>query len=216
MFIYGLFSPEGELRYVGKTLRSLSRRLKQHLWTGSLRKENHRNSWIKSLLAKGQSPDIQLIQALNTVADLNEAEKYWIGFFRNQGCDLVNGTDGGDGGATWTGKVGYWKGKKFSAEDRQHQREGLARVNWSERMKDRGISLESVQKMKANMPHRKSIVDEDENVYQSIREAARALGIKSTHNIVEIFQGKRRTALGHTFRPVIQGAVEPIIQLPKV
>jgi len=179
MFIYGLFSPSGELRYVGKTLRTLGRRLHQHFWACSLAKDNHRNSWLKSLLAQGQRPEIQLIQKLNTVSDLNEAEKYWIGFFRSQGCDLVNGTNGGDGGATMTGKIGYWRGKKFSAEHRQAISEGLARIGWSESLTGRKCASESVRKMKHNMPHRRPVVDENGNIYQSVREAARVVGASS-------------------------------------
>lgn len=97
MRIYGLFDPSGELRYVGKTTRSLEHRLRGHLHPYALRPKAHRANWLKGLLARGERPTIQLIQELFRVQDLREAEVYWIAFFRGQGCRLVNGTNGGEG-----------------------------------------------------------------------------------------------------------------------
>lgn len=96
--IYGLFDPRtGELRYVGKTVSSLKKRLREHLSYQKTKGHTHRENWIKSLLSLNLRPDIQLIQAFNTEADMDAAEVYWIKFFRDEGCDLVNKTDGGEG-----------------------------------------------------------------------------------------------------------------------
>lgn len=97
MYIYGLFCRNGELRYIGQTIKPLDARLKEHLWASSLKKATHKNYWIKSLLAKGLKPEIQVIQELYTLDDLNKAEDYYIKFFKEQGCDLTNSRDGGIG-----------------------------------------------------------------------------------------------------------------------
>ncbi len=100
MEIYGLFDDSGELRYVGKTEQTLAKRLKEHVAPWHLIAATHKNSWIKQLLRYGLNPRIQTIQTLpkETVqSDLNKAEIYWIKFFKDQGCRLTNGTDGGEG-----------------------------------------------------------------------------------------------------------------------
>lgn len=97
MQIYGLFDELGELRYVGKTTVPLRNRLSNHLNPPKLVGVSHKNTWIKSILKGGVRPTIDLIQTLHTIEDLNAAEIYWIKFFRDQGCRLTNGTDGGDG-----------------------------------------------------------------------------------------------------------------------
>lgn len=111
MEIYGLSDPStGQLRYVGKTGRSLALRLQKHLNPSHLEGCTHKNSWIKSVLSLGQKPIIHSIQVLDTSEDLNNAEIYWIKFFRDQGCRLTNGTDGGDGSQV---------GRTFSFETRE-------------------------------------------------------------------------------------------------
>ena len=91
--IYGLFSGiDVELRYVGKTINSLEWRLSKHLAENN---DNYKCRWIKS---ENKNIYIQLIQELYNKEDLNNAEIYWIKYFRENGCKLTNLTDGGDGG----------------------------------------------------------------------------------------------------------------------
>ncbi len=100
MEIYGLFDELGELRYVGKTVGVLTKRLIKHLSPTELVAPTHKNNWIKQLLRYGAKPQIRRILALPppaTLDDLDCAEIYWIAFFRAQGCRLTNGTNGGDG-----------------------------------------------------------------------------------------------------------------------
>ena len=96
--IYGLFHPEtGELRYIGQTRKSLNKRLKNHLGHSKNIKTNRWVcSWIRKLLRFGLIPRIQYIQEYKFITnqDLNNAEIYWIKYFREQGCRLVNVTNG--------------------------------------------------------------------------------------------------------------------------
>lgn len=92
--IYVLKHPDTlEIRYVGKTVRSLSRRLGNHIANAKGNKHNkHLSNWILSILREDKKPIIELIEEY----DYNvwqEREKYWISQFPN----LINLTIGGDG-----------------------------------------------------------------------------------------------------------------------
>ena len=61
--------------------------------------KNHRNNWLKSLLNQNLKPQIELIdEGYKARSSLCDAEVFLIAFYRELGVDLVNGTDGGDGG----------------------------------------------------------------------------------------------------------------------
>lgn len=92
--IYTLKHPDTlEVRYVGKTVRSLSRRLGNHIDNAKRSKHNkHLSNWILSILAIGKRPIIELIEEVDN-SIWQEREKYWISQYSN----LVNLTAGGDG-----------------------------------------------------------------------------------------------------------------------
>ena len=92
--IYVLKHPDTlEVRYVGKTVRSLNRRLGNHVANAKGNKHNkHLSNWILSILALGKRPIIELIEEVDSSL-WQEREKYWITQFPN----LINLTEGGDG-----------------------------------------------------------------------------------------------------------------------
>lgn len=92
--IYILIDPlSEEIRYVGKTSQTLRARLQKHLRE---KKRNHRTNWLRSLTRLGLLPRIELVQEVPST-QWPLAERYWIQYYRNSGCPLVNGTDGGEG-----------------------------------------------------------------------------------------------------------------------
>jgi hypothetical protein len=94
-FIYVLKeSIDGEVRYVGKTVRKLENRLSGHICDKT---RSYRTHWIQSLLRDGVAPVIELIETVPYDQDWVEREKYWIKYYRDAGCNLVNATDGGEG-----------------------------------------------------------------------------------------------------------------------
>jgi hypothetical protein len=99
MFIYYLSGLDGEMKYIGKTI-DLKKRFKSHLLHSRLKKDTYKNHWIKKLLNDGDCLEIHIIQQLYNEKDLNEAEKYWIKFFKDNGARLTNQTEGGDGRTT--------------------------------------------------------------------------------------------------------------------
>lgn len=102
--IYSLEDPiTNEVRYIGYTKKSLKQRLTQHLNNvreaeKGKRKWNYRLSWIKSLKAK---PIIKEIEQVNA-CDVKHFEIFWISQFKTWGFNLVNLTNGGDGGDTYS------------------------------------------------------------------------------------------------------------------
>lgn len=93
--IYVLRDPRtDEIRYVGKTVRSLVRRLSAHI-NRSAEKRTHRDCWIAGLMSAGFRPVIEQIDT--AFDDWAEKERFWIKFYREAGTDLTNRTDGGDG-----------------------------------------------------------------------------------------------------------------------
>lgn len=82
-------------RYVGITIKDLDKRLLGHL--GSLKSKTHKNHWIKSLLKDGICPTIHLIEEVIGWDYACKVEQYWIKEFREQGYNLTNSTDGGEG-----------------------------------------------------------------------------------------------------------------------
>jgi len=96
--IYGLVDPRNDqLRYVGKTKHQLSRRLTQHMADARGQYKNyHSSNWMRSLLVKGLEPEIFLIESVAR-AEWEEAEQFWIAYFRYIGANLTNLTAGGEG-----------------------------------------------------------------------------------------------------------------------
>lgn len=104
--IYGLVEVRkdhqrfGEIRYVGQTVTQLNERLRMHIWEA--KKEEKllhlpKNRWINKLSKFNLFPKIILVQELNNRFDLNQAEIYWISYFKSIGCDLLNANAGGGG-----------------------------------------------------------------------------------------------------------------------
>lgn len=94
--IYTLANPiTGEIRYIGKTVKTLSQRLTDHIYSVK-RESNYRTNWIKSILKIGYEP---LIEPLDTCFwdKSQELETYWIFQFKAWGFNLVNLTNGGEG-----------------------------------------------------------------------------------------------------------------------
>ena len=92
--IYILKDYAGQIRYVGKTIKSLRERLTQHIYTSKTNK-HHAANWIRSMIANSVLPTIHLVEEV--YGDGCKQERMWISEMRKNGHSLVNSTDGGEG-----------------------------------------------------------------------------------------------------------------------
>jgi len=125
-FIYALKDPDtGEIRYVGKA-NNPEARLRNHI--GKAKEEkNHRANWIKSLMARGKFPVLEIIDE-SPEDEWPMLEAAYIQFYTEEGCNLVNGTFGGEGlgkptpetrhkmSIAQSGRKGPNLGRKFTPE----------------------------------------------------------------------------------------------------
>lgn len=96
--IYGLYDPiTDEVRYVGKAV-NLYNRIKNHYKNSRLIIETHKNNWLNKLLKNGLYVNVKIIELCDDESQLNDCEIKWINYYKLIGCDLTNGTNGGDGG----------------------------------------------------------------------------------------------------------------------
>ncbi len=94
-FIYALLDPRtGAIRYVGKA-DDPQKRLGDHLRQCKCG-ESYRAHWLRQLLRDGLRP---LLEVVDEVAQSEWAavECAYVTFYKEQGCELVNATPGGDG-----------------------------------------------------------------------------------------------------------------------
>lgn len=92
--IYGLRCPiKQEIRYVGKTISPLRKRLRDHI-SEALRKTegfSYKQNWIRKLNSQNLKPTIELIEECQE-ENWQEREMYWISVFQM----LTNSTPGGE------------------------------------------------------------------------------------------------------------------------
>lgn len=94
-YIYALCYPSNNIRYIGVS-KNPEKRFRQHINPSNLKNKTHKNDWIKSLLSQNLIPELLIIESV-VYEEHQEREKFWIQYYKNNGCDLVNGTEGGDG-----------------------------------------------------------------------------------------------------------------------
>lgn len=92
--IYALCDPiTGEVRYIGKTINQLHKRLSGH-WRD--KRKNYKTHWINSLKEQGLKPTIKLIEICEE-SNWEDRERYWIAFYRSINDRLTNWLEGGNG-----------------------------------------------------------------------------------------------------------------------
>lgn len=92
--IYVLKDPITDVvRYVGKANDPFTR-FQQHLVAS--RGSSYTSRWVRSILNSGRKPILQIIDEV-PVNEWPSWEVAYIEFFKESGCNLVNGTLGGDG-----------------------------------------------------------------------------------------------------------------------
>ena len=97
--IYGLTDPREtddikRVRYVGKGPPLI--RYRCHISCARREVRRHCYNWLRNVLAADLLPGQRILE-WTTARDGSEREQVWIRSLREQGADLTNGTDGGEG-----------------------------------------------------------------------------------------------------------------------
>ncbi|KKM20405.1 hypothetical protein LCGC14_1645800 [marine sediment metagenome] len=97
-YIYGLTDlTTNELRYVGYTDDTLEKRCDDHWKERNHKKRTYKRNWIRKLYEEhNQKPKIFMIEEINPER-WEEAETFWIEYFKFLGCNLTNVALGGKG-----------------------------------------------------------------------------------------------------------------------
>jgi hypothetical protein len=214
--VYALIDPrDNEVRYIGKTFRSVHRRLRRHLSPCYLKGNTHKERWLRQLIARGLEPAVVVLETCATDEELCSAERRHIAEHRTRGVRLTNATDGGDGTA------GYKRtpqaiertrraliGKPKSAEHRLR----IGRAGRGRRASESTRALLRVVRKLPRSPlsevHRENLsrakggrpfVDQHGNVYATQKGTARSLGLNVGH-LNEVLHGTRTHVKGLHFR----------------
>lgn len=170
--IYVLTDPRtGEVRYVGKTQRPLGRRLTYHLRDAKLKNAAgdwhytfHAYSWVRSLLNAGVRPDIEEVEVCSTSEALDEAERFYVDYFRSLGFRLTNTKPGGEGGCA--------KGRVITPEHRA-KLSLAARRQWSDPEK-RSRTVEGLQRATSTAEFRQAVSQGKLRSWASRKQAVNA------------------------------------------
>jgi hypothetical protein len=193
VYIYALADPNtGQIRYVGKTIEP-RRRFATHCRGDKADVHSHRARWIAKLKANGLKPVLHILETVED-ARWQEAECKWIAFYRSTGCDLVNSTDGGDGGHNPPPDVREkisrtHKGRKFSESHRS--KIGAAH-------KGRVFSPDSIAKMSHSRIGNSNCVGRKLSEETKRKIGAAQLGRKQSPEEIE---KKRLASLGRKHSP---------------
>ena len=116
--IYVLKDPtNNEIKYVGKTKRTLCERLCRHkAYARETSKPTYTTNWINSLLKENLSPMIECIEKC-TELNWQDREKFWIRYYKNKGIKLTNYLEGGQGAYGGINTASF-KGRKHSEKSK--------------------------------------------------------------------------------------------------
>lgn len=176
--IYCLKDPEsGDVRYVGWSIDPRSR-LKSHIKVAKNgRENNHRTNWIKSLLRRGAVPVLEVLET--GIIDFTSAERAWISHFREMGCNLTNGTDGGEG------MLGF----RPSAETKEKIASALRG-----RPGNKGAVIEEWHKARVAEANRKRVWTAEQKAALSARRKGRSTSEEHRKHLSEALKGRKAGA----------------------
>lgn len=93
-YIYALIDPRTyKIRYVGKANKPNNRH-NEH--SSRFYEDNYRSRWLHQLYNLSLKALLYVIEECNDSV-WQERERFWIKYYRELGCSLVNATDGGEG-----------------------------------------------------------------------------------------------------------------------
>jgi len=161
-YIYILKDPNTqEIRYVGQAV-NLTKRLDHHIQVSKIpTNTRHISNWIRSLTSK---PLIETIEVCE-YSEINNRERWWIKYYREQGCNLCNHSNGGEGA-------------------------GIGNTNCVGRV----LSEETKEKLRrANKQSKPTIHISSGKIYPTLKEACKELNIAYVNEFMKLKRNTSKT-----------------------
>jgi len=177
--IYMMVDPsDNQFRYIGQTTNGI-KRICNHFTPSILKIKGYKNSWIKSVQAKGLKPIVLITHKADSQIELNAKEKELVETF-NKCVHLTNIAEGGNSKGRLNPRI------KIPAN-----------MSWSQ-LPNYSARLE------ATLKHTKMrcLHDQHGKFYRSISDAARMIG-SSGSNIRKQLTGKAHHVKGYIFTDAI-------------
>lgn len=183
--LYCLRCPvSNEIRYIGQTSKSLKERLRTHV-KGITKNNNHRTSWLKSLVYINQLPVIEQLFVTNDQDYIDRIEVGTIKQLRKRKYKLVNSDRGGrtrrgykhkEETKLLLSKIAKNQCKKAQIEAMKKANTGLKRSDKekkqiSNRMKGRIMTIEVKQKLSQSLKD-KNVQPSRETIMKGVKSSA--------------------------------------------
>jgi len=142
--VYGLIdSRNDQLRYVGQSSRGLARAYEHAREHRNKTHNARKRDWFHALEKSKRGYIILVLDEVATKDLLDEAEMFYISYFRFIGCDLVNVGEGGWGSR---GKLNTLHRKRLSTAAKERWKNPAERKRMSRAMRGRFISDDTRKK----------------------------------------------------------------------
>gem|GEM_PF-4721834 len=188
-FIYCIKSPVTfEIRYIGQSSVGV-KRFNTHLAFAKLKNKTPIQKFINKYLSKGIQPLFEVLEYCSE-DELNTKEIEFIKYFKSQGCNLLNMTDGGEGakGRIVSSETRLkmsisHRGKKMSKEHRlKTSLRCKGMIPWNKGFK---MPEETVMKISVSMKgiprlHNRVKVSCNDIVFDCVKDAAKYFGCSSS------------------------------------
>lgn len=203
-YIYKITNVVTQKVYIGQTTTSIQKR-----WNSHCSVSNKSNSILqKSIKKHGKEVfQVDLLDSGFDKWDLDQLEIHYINALNTMAPNGYNLRTGGARGKhseeTLKKMSESKKGKKFS--DEHKSKLSVAKKGkpgtWlgKYRSEETKQKLSAAQQGKSRPNKRKAIIDSNGTVYESLKEAAQKLGLKTTSHISGILIGQRKTTKGLSF-----------------
>ena len=213
-YIYGLLDPDTKIiRYVGKS-DCPKTRLSNHIQT-SKKSKTHKSNWINLLIKNKKKPELVILEEVD-FDDWEEREKYWINKYKNEGNDVTNFTNGGEGSE----KI------HFIDKDKLYQKYIIENLSLNKCASYFGVSGTTIYRNLAennikkdksiwkkqcynheidHKINRKIVLKYDLNLnliveFNGLKEAAKSVGKNTTASISACCIGKRLTSFNYIWK----------------
>lgn len=207
--IYGLLDPHTkEIKYIGQTIQGI-KRIKEHYHKSHKRNKitnllSRSKLWIYNLKKQNKIFEVIYLEYFEDEIFLDEAEIFWINYFKFLGCQLLNHLDGGYINTKKDKKLISQKTKEAMNNPiiKQKCRENIQKQRELGIIKPRKLSEYSKNKISLAQNHNVQIIqDEDGNIFRGLHQAAKYYNVtfgaiwKVLNGYCKTVKGKKLTLL---------------------